>query len=88
MTAPAGTLAFAISSDCMNCGVCEFMCPPAAIHPAPKHFVIDPGGCDGCAQCVPYCLVGAIVPRDQLAARQRQTAKARLKRVLDAGQAS
>lgn len=76
------TRTFVVSSDCMNCGVCEFMCPPRAIVQAPKHFVIEPDLCNGCGLCVPYCLVHAIVPREDLAARQQQTAKARLNRVL------
>lgn len=78
----ASPVPYAISSDCMNCGVCEFMCPQSAITPAPRHFVIEAERCDGCARCVPFCLVRAIIPRDALADRQRQTASARLKRVL------
>jgi MinD superfamily P-loop ATPase len=73
---------YAISSDCMNCGVCEFMCPTGAIVQAPNHFVVSRGLCNGCARCVPYCLVRAIIPREKLAERQERTVKARLRRVL------
>lgn len=74
---------YVISSDCMNCGVCEFMCPTAAIVPAPQHFVIGADRCDGCGICVPYCVVSAIVKRVDLVGRQERTVKAGLKRVLN-----
>jgi MinD superfamily P-loop ATPase len=67
----------------MNCGVCEFMCPTGAIVQAPLHFVVKRDQCDGCARCVPYCVVRAIVRRDELAGRQQRTVKANLRRVLD-----
>jgi len=75
-------LTYIISSDCMNCGVCEFMCPTGAIVQAPNQFIVDKRRCDGCQACVPYCLVRAIVRRDEFAARQQQTVKARLRGVL------
>ncbi len=52
---------YVISSDCMNCGVCEFMCPTGAIVQAPNQFIIKKHLCDGCAECVPYCPAEAIV---------------------------
>lgn len=76
------TIPFVISSDCMNCGVCEFMCPTGAIVQAPQHFVITRDQCDGCGRCVPYCIVRAIVRRDELASRQERTVKSGLRQVL------
>ncbi len=75
-------LTYIISSDCMNCGVCEFMCPTGAIVPAANQFIIDKQRCDGCGRCVPYCVASAIVRRDAFAARQQSTVKARLRGVL------
>ncbi len=77
--------AYVISSDCMSCGVCEFMCPPRAIVPAPNQFIIRRGACDGCGLCVSYCVVRAIVPRGELTGRQERTVRTRLKRVLSGG---
>ncbi len=76
-----GTI-YMISSDCAHCGVCEFMCPQAAIREAPNQFVVRRRLCNGCGICVPYCPVRAIVPEDQFAARQRQTRAAQLRAVL------
>jgi Fe-S-cluster-containing hydrogenase component 2 len=59
------------------------MCPTAAIVQAPHHLIIRPDRCDGCARCVPYCVVRAIVRRDELAGRQARTVKARLRTVLE-----
>lgn len=80
---PDGRAPYMISSDCMNCGVCEFMCSEGAIIQAPRQFIIDKRLCDGCADCVPYCPAEAIVPRANFSERQADTVRARLKRVLD-----
>jgi NAD-dependent dihydropyrimidine dehydrogenase PreA subunit len=71
-----------ISSDCLNCGVCEFMCPEGAIRQAPNQFVVRRRLCNGCGDCVPYCPVRAIVPEGEFAARQAQTRAALLRSVL------
>lgn len=84
-TVLAGSTTYVISSDCMSCGVCEFMCPTSAIIQAPNQFIIDKHLCDGCAECVPYCVVRAIVPREQFAQRQQRTVKARIRGVLPGG---
>jgi MinD superfamily P-loop ATPase len=73
---------FMISSDCMHCGVCEFMCPQHAIREAPNQFVVRRQLCNGCGDCVPYCPVRAIVPADQFAARQQVTRRAQLSAIL------
>lgn len=73
---------YMITGDCTRCGVCEFMCPQEAISEARNQFVIRRHLCDGCGECVPYCPVRAIVPADEFAARQQDTRKAQLRRVL------
>jgi ferredoxin len=73
---------FMITSDCTHCGVCEFMCPQDAIQEAPNQFVVRRQQCNGCAECVPYCPVRAIVPKSQFAERQQQTRKAELRAIL------
>ncbi len=71
-----------ITSDCMRCGVCEFMCPQGAIREAPNQFVVRRQACNGCGECVPYCPVRAIVPQAEFTSRQRRTRTAELRRVL------
>lgn len=78
----ASSSIYMITSDCTRCGVCEFMCPHGAIREAPKQFVIRRRLCDGCAECVPYCPVRAIVPEHEFASRQKRTRKAELGRIL------
>lgn len=73
---------FMITSDCTNCGVCEFMCPQDAIREAPNQFVVRRQQCNGCGECVPYCPVRAIVPKSQFAERQNKTRKAELRAIL------
>ena len=75
-------MSYIISSDCVDCGCCEYMCPQAAIFEAKKQFVIRRDRCNGCGICVPYCPVRAIVARDAFAARQERTVRNVLGRVL------
>ncbi len=76
-------LSYMISTDCMRCGVCEFMCPQGAIVEAKRQLIILKRLCDGCGDCVPYCLVYAIVPRDQFKERQANTMAAQLREALE-----
>ncbi|MEE8422685.1 MAG: 4Fe-4S binding protein [Dehalococcoidia bacterium] len=62
---PAGAAIYFITTDCMRCGVCEFMCPERAIFDAPRQAIILKRKCNGCGDCVPYCPVRAIVPRER-----------------------
>ena len=66
---------YIISSDCMDCGVCEYMCPEAAIFEAKRQFVIRKDRCNGCGVCVPYCPARAIVHRVAFAGRQQRTVR-------------
>ena len=78
-------MAYIISSDCMNCGVCEYMCPQDAIFAAKNQFVIRKDPCNDCGICVPYCPARAIVRRDEFAARQQRTVRSLLGAVLGGG---
>lgn len=73
---------YIISSDCMDCGVCEFMCPEGAIFEAKRQFVIRKDRCNGCGICVPYCPARAIVARSGFKDRQRRTVQNVLGEVL------
>mgnify|MGYP001572894601 CR=1 FL=1 len=68
-------MAYIISTDCMDCGVCEFMCPQGAIFEAKRQFVIDKHRCNDCGECVPYCPARAIVHRDGFSDRQARSVK-------------
>jgi ferredoxin len=58
-----------ITSDCINCDVCEPVCPNQAIAMGDEHYVIDPHRCTECVghfdepQCVSLCPVDCI-PKD------------------------
>lgn len=60
--APAGDI-YTINSDCIRCGVCEFMCPDRAITEVKRQAIILKSLCTGCGDCVRYCPVRAIVRR-------------------------
>ena len=81
MASPTGST-YVISTDCMRCGVCEFMCAQAAIIEAKRQFVILKHLCTGCGDCVAYCPAEAIVPADQFRERERTTVSAQLGTVL------
>ncbi len=66
----------------MNCGICKFVCRADAIIQAKRQFIILKHRCDGCGDCVPYCMVRAIVPRDAFRDRQAHTLAAALKDAL------
>jgi ferredoxin len=76
---------YMISSDCMDCGVCEYMCPQGAIFEAKRQFVIHKAACNGCGECVPYCPARAIVPRTGFHDRQDRTVRNVLGAVLAEG---
>jgi MinD superfamily P-loop ATPase len=65
-----------ISTDCMDCGVCEYMCPQQAIFEAKRQFVIHKERCNDCGECVPYCPARAIVRRADFGTRQERSVRA------------
>jgi ferredoxin len=58
-----------ITADCINCDVCEPVCPNQAISMGQEHYIIDPNRCTECVghfdepQCVSLCPVDCI-PKD------------------------
>lgn len=68
-------MSYIISADCMDCGVCEYMCPQDAIYEAKTQFVIRKDRCDDCGKCVPYCPARAISPPGAYADRSTRTVK-------------
>jgi MinD superfamily P-loop ATPase len=72
-----------ISNDCVQCGVCEYMCPLSAIVETRNQFSILKRVCDGCAICVPFCPVRAIVPKHKIRERQDNNVAVNLRRVLE-----
>lgn len=62
-------MALLITSDCINCDVCEPECPNHAIYMGPQIYEIDPALCTECVghfkepQCVAVCPV-ACIPKD------------------------
>ncbi|MDQ7794422.1 MAG: YfhL family 4Fe-4S dicluster ferredoxin [bacterium] len=79
-------MAYKITEDCANCGVCEPECPNQAISEGPETYVIDPDKCTECvgfydeAQCAAVCPVDACVPdpehretKEELLAKKERT---------------
>ncbi|MFI0546704.1 MAG: YfhL family 4Fe-4S dicluster ferredoxin [Brachymonas sp.] len=64
-------MALKITSDCINCDVCEPQCPNQAISMGEDHYLINPDQCTECIghfdepQCVAICPVDCI-PQDPL----------------------
>ncbi len=63
-------MALKITEECINCDVCEPVCPNQAIFLGVAHYVIDPFLCTECVghydqpQCVEFCPVSCI-PKDE-----------------------
>ncbi len=59
-------MALRITDDCINCDVCEPVCPNKAIFQGPEIYEIDPGKCTECVghyeepQCQKICPVSCI----------------------------
>jgi len=59
-------MALRISTECINCDVCEPECPNGAISAGADCYVIDPGLCTECvghfdnSQCTDVCPVDCI----------------------------
>ena len=62
-------MALKITDECINCDVCEPVCPNQAIFMGPEIYVIEPSRCTECVghfdepQCVSVCPVDCI-PKD------------------------
>lgn len=62
-------MALMITDECINCDVCEPICPNQAISPGVEYYVIDPLKCTECVghfdepQCQTVCPVDCI-PHD------------------------
>jgi len=52
-------MALSITEECINCGLCEAVCPTGAISQGDEFFVIDPNKCDECKGYFdePQCVV-------------------------------
>ncbi len=59
-------MALMITDECINCDVCEPVCPNQAIFPGPEIYEIDPALCTECVghfdepQCCVVCPVDCI----------------------------
>ena len=59
-------MALMITDACINCDVCEPICPNQAIYPGQQHYEIDPNFCTECIghfdtpQCRSLCPVDCI----------------------------
>lgn len=52
-------MALSITDACINCGLCEAVCPTQAISLGDEYFVIDPAKCNECMGYFdqPQCVV-------------------------------
>ncbi len=64
-------MALTITDECINCDVCEPVCPNGAISLGDEIYAIDPALCTECVghydepQCRALCPVACIVPDPQ-----------------------
>ena len=81
-------MALRIDDTCVNCDVCEPVCPNRAITMGSEIYVIDPALCTECVghfdepQCVVVCPVECIDP-DPAHAESRDVLLAKLARLQD-----
>jgi ferredoxin len=79
-------MALKITHECINCDVCEPVCPNHAISQGPEIYEIDPDLCTECvghfaeAQCVKVCPVNCI-PLDPDRAETREQLMAKFHRL-------
>lgn len=75
-------MALMITDECINCDVCEPVCPNQAIYLGPEIYEIDPARCTECVghfetpQCVDICPVDCIpVNPEHVETREQLLAK-------------
>lgn len=79
-----------ITDACVNCDVCEPVCPNRAIGMGPEYYVIDPALCTECVghhdepQCVEVCPVECIIP-DPLHAESEDALQRKYRRLTQGG---
>ena len=75
-----------ITDECINCDVCEPVCPNQAIYQGEEIYEIDPGLCTECVghfdkpQCQTVCPV-ACIPLDPAHAESREQLLAKYRRL-------
>ena len=56
---------YVIIDGCIECGICERVCPYDAIFMSDDfEFVVDGAKCPGCHRCLDPCPVDTIIPMD------------------------
>lgn len=82
-------MALTITSECINCDVCEPECPNDAIFEGEVHYEIDPARCTECVghfdtpQCVEVCPVDCI-PVDPAHVEDEATLRAKYRALMAA----
>ncbi|HEX4979567.1 MAG TPA: 4Fe-4S dicluster-binding protein [Acidimicrobiales bacterium] len=68
---------YVIIDGCIECGICERVCPYDAISMSDEfEFVVDGEKCPGCHRCLDPCPVDTIIPMsDPRASRVRDSNK-------------
>ncbi|MCE3238194.1 MAG: ferredoxin [Gammaproteobacteria bacterium] len=81
-------MALLITDECINCDVCEPVCPNQAIYQGESIFEIDPARCTECVghfdepQCVAVCPVNCI-PVDPKHSETREELLEKYKKLLE-----
>lgn len=81
-------MALKITDECINCDVCEPVCPNQAIYQGESIYEIDPNRCTECVghfvepQCVAVCPVDCI-PLDPLHAETQEQLLEKYQRLTD-----
>lgn len=71
-------MALMITDECINCDVCEPVCPNEAISQGPEIYVIHPQLCTECVghfdqpQCVEVCPINCIPPNPDVVETQAE----------------
>ena len=84
-------MALKITDECINCDVCEPVCPNQAIYQGEEIFEIDPDLCTECVghygepQCVEICPVDCI-PKDENRPETEAELMLKYERLIELGQ--